>query len=247
MSPQEKRKECYDRFSDFVSYSVMAGVCIGLPLSHYNDASQCPTPIITWLCVQGGVYLAAVLKNLLNIMVVYCSSRPKAHKAVIDLLYACIILNFQFAWLVYGNTFHYSDANVQCRSLNTTLNSLWVLEMIIIAVGYLYFAVYGCAVCAISCLCCCLIMSVNNAHMQQVVNRIPYGQAVAGLKRTEFKNVSEKNKNMTECVICMQAFKEDDQIAELKCDERHYFHSACLEDWLKQKLECPLCKKPVSA
>jgi len=247
MSAQEKRKECYDRFSDFVSYSIMAGVCIGMPLSHYDEASKCPTPIITWLCVQGGIYLSSVLKNLAAIAVIYMSSCPKKHKATIDLLYLCVVLNFQFAWLIYGNTFHYSDVNVQCRAMNDTLNSLWILEMIILAVGYIYFAVYGCAFCVLSCVCCLMVNAANQAQMQEMVQRIPYGQAVAGLKRTEFKNVQEKNKNMKDCVICMQDFKEDDQIAELKCDERHYFHSACLEDWLKQKLECPLCKKPVSA
>jgi len=52
-------------------------------------------------------------------------------------------------------------------------------------------------------------------------------------------------KETKECIICMENFKDDDEIAELKCDYRHYFHSACLKDWLTRKPECPLCKKPV--
>lgn len=43
----------------------------------------------------------------------------------------------------------------------------------------------------------------------------------------------------------MEEYKDTDDVAELKCDQRHYFHSKCLADWLKRKLECPLCKKPV--
>ena len=63
-----------------------------------------------------------------------------------------------------------------------------------------------------------------------------------------FKSFKDMEKaNMQECVICMEEFKGNDQIAELKCDERHYFHAACLEDWLKRKLECPLCKRVVGA
>ena len=34
MTNEQKKKECYDRFTDFVSYSIIAGVCIGMPLSH---------------------------------------------------------------------------------------------------------------------------------------------------------------------------------------------------------------------
>lgn len=52
---------------------------------------------------------------------------------------------------------------------------------------------------------------------------------------------------MDQCAICLGDYTEKDEVAELKCDERHYFHAACLEDWLKRKPECPLCKKPVAA
>lgn len=51
---------------------------------------------------------------------------------------------------------------------------------------------------------------------------------------------------MEQCAICMDDYKDEDEIAELACDKRHYFHSKCLEDWLKRKLECPLCKTAVS-
>jgi len=51
---------------------------------------------------------------------------------------------------------------------------------------------------------------------------------------------------MKECVICIEMYKEDDEIAELNCDERHYFHAKCIEIWLKNKLICPLCKKDVN-
>lgn len=83
--------------------------------------------------------------------------------------------------------------------------------------------------------------------MNPVVQRIPYMNAVNQLNRKAFQNVDEKNKNMTECVICMCEFQAEDDIAELKCDQRHYFHTECLKDWLKRKLECPLCKKPIQS
>lgn len=246
MSEEQKKKECYDRFTDFVSYSIMAGVCIGMPLSHASESSLCMSPMVNWLCIQGGVYLAACLRNILVIMAIFCSKNPKSAKSIVDVCYLCLVLNFQFAWLIYGNTFHYSDENQNCRNLNSTLNSLWILEMIIIATGYLYFFGYGLVCCIISCFCCMLCTQGRSGQMDQMVDRVPYMAAVSSLNKKEFKDVSSKSKNMTECVICMNDFKEDDQIAELKCDERHYFHSACLEDWLKRKLECPLCKKPVA-
>lgn len=79
-----------------------------------------------------------------------------------------------------------------------------------------------------------------------MVGNIPYANAIAGLQKKKFENVQEKNKNMSECIICMEQYKPEDAIAELKCDERHYFHEACLEDWLKRKLNCPLCNRVVN-
>lgn len=164
-----------------------------------------------------------------------------------ELGYACLVLNFQFAWYVYGNTFHYTAQAMECRQLNPQMEQLWTLMMVIIAFGYLYFVVYGIVCCVLSCICCCVMCMApgQGNNTQEMVARIPYAQTIAGLNKKSFGNVREQAKNMKECVICSLEYKDDDTIAELKCDERHYFHQECLEEWLKRKLECPLCKKPV--
>jgi len=46
-----------------------------------------------------------------------------------------------------------------------------------------------------------------------------------------------------ECSICMEPFKEGhDYVTPLSCDARHFYHSDCIEEWLNNKNECPLCK-----
>ena len=40
------------------------------------------------------------------------------------------------------------------------------------------------------------------------------------------------------CVICQDNL--NNKYIKTVCD--HYFHKKCFEDWLKVKLECPLCK-----
>ena len=75
--------------------------------------------------------------------------------------------------------------------------------------------------------------------------RVPYINAIKNLTKKKFHAIDNKNRTMNECLICMNEYKDDDEVVELKCDERHYFHAECLESWLKRKLECPLCKKPV--
>jgi endogenous inhibitor of DNA gyrase (YacG/DUF329 family) len=46
------------------------------------------------------------------------------------------------------------------------------------------------------------------------------------------------------CAICIDALKTGQMVKALPyCS--HKFHSKCINDWLKQKLQCPLCKTKV--
>ena len=47
-----------------------------------------------------------------------------------------------------------------------------------------------------------------------------------------------------ECSICLGDFVSEDHVTPLPCDARHYFHTACIKDWARRKLHCPLCQKP---
>jgi hypothetical protein len=49
-----------------------------------------------------------------------------------------------------------------------------------------------------------------------------------------------------ECPICFAEFESSDEVRILRCPQRHYFHTACIDPWLlSQKNACPLCLTPV--
>ena len=119
--------------------------------------------------------------------------------------------------------------------------------MILLVMGYVYFLAYCCLCLGCSVLCCVFAANVSEAQREKVVGAIPYANAIKTLNKKAFSNVDHENQdNMKSCAICLMDYEETDEIAELRCDQRHYFHSACLQDWLKKKLECPLCKRPVN-
>lgn len=60
-----------------------------------------------------------------------------------------------------------------------------------------------------------------------------------------YSAVSEKGKEMEECIICTEQFKEDSEVCELGCNERHIFHANCITEWMKTSTTCPVCRMPV--
>ena len=45
------------------------------------------------------------------------------------------------------------------------------------------------------------------------------------------------------CVICRQDFEAGEDVPYLACE--HFFHSACLFNWLNQRATCPYCRATV--
>ena len=56
---------------------------------------------------------------------------------------------------------------------------------------------------------------------------------------------------MDSCLICMCPFQENDLIAILPCDIRHFFHTECIKSMIhidlerNKKTQCPLCKTDI--
>lgn len=48
----------------------------------------------------------------------------------------------------------------------------------------------------------------------------------------------------TDCVICLDEFREGEDLLELPC--KHLFHKGCVSKWLvERKKICPICKRDV--
>ncbi len=59
---------------------------------------------------------------------------------------------------------------------------------------------------------------------------------------SELKSLDKNDNCNSNCSICMDSYKEKDNIVMLKCN--HYYHEECIENWLcNQKVTCPICRK----
>lgn len=75
------------------------------------------------------------------------------------------------------------------------------------------------------------------------INRTLYDQQV---HRNPTANVALERRKVneheidTDCSICLQKYRENDEISTLRC--KHSFHYHCLEKWFHYKQICPLCR-----
>ena len=52
---------------------------------------------------------------------------------------------------------------------------------------------------------------------------------------------SKNEKEPINCAICQDVLKTGQMVKALPCT--HKYHSKCINEWLKVKLKCPLCKQ----
>ncbi|KAI3956435.1 hypothetical protein MKX01_016848 [Papaver californicum] len=70
------------------------------------------------------------------------------------------------------------------------------------------------------------------------------------LRQNSYKPVPADEKNIesgdddTKCTVCQEEYVEGDEVGKLRCD--HRYHVVCVQQWLRQKNWCPICKAPAA-
>lgn len=188
-----------------------------------------------WLGIIIGYYLWEFMMQMLQYHFVQKNGKENIAIMVIRFLGNA----FLFGWLVYGNCLYFQDVNQDFSSTNSGMR--WMMFFFII---FGYFEMFKCA-------CFCIILTIMLPFIIIAYRRaarpnwIPAPpKFVENLVKQRFN--PEQNQAFEQCAICLLDFQKDDEITPLPCDEKHYFHPDCIEQWLKNNNNCPLCKKPIT-
>ncbi|KAJ0719119.1 putative transcription factor C2H2 family [Helianthus annuus] len=57
------------------------------------------------------------------------------------------------------------------------------------------------------------------------------------------RNGDEEKEEEDVCAICLQEFEMSERCTTLEC--KHRYHQECIEKWLEQKNDCPICRAKV--
>ncbi|KAI3967876.1 hypothetical protein MKW92_018119 [Papaver armeniacum] len=84
--------------------------------------------------------------------------------------------------------------------------------------------------------------SVSTALTEETISKC--------LRRNCYKPVPADEKNIesgdddAKCTVCQEEYIEGDEVGKLRCD--HRYHVVCVQQWLRQKNWCPICKAPAA-
>jgi hypothetical protein len=80
-----------------------------------------------------------------------------------------------------------------------------------------------------------LLESVLNISFEEEKGMLRDENVSIEIKKEKFKdNVSG------ECCICCSKYMKNEEYIKLECG--HLFHSGCIEEWVKYKKNCPVCR-----
>ena len=74
-----------------------------------------------------------------------------------------------------------------------------------------------------------------STRILNTISRVKFSEDLFGARNDE-----------NACIICMETYKEDDTITRLRCHNNHFFHTNCIESWIRRGGNaCPVCKVPI--
>jgi len=91
--------------------------------------------------------------------------------------------------------------------------------------------------------------NVNNAYENRITNNNlntianNYNENVNSTSNLNLNKTKYKSKNEEKCIICQEMIIYNDEVIYLPCF--HFFHTNCIESWLRNKKNCPFCRRNI--
>ena len=198
-----------------------------------NKNAQCDISAKGWITVAMGSYLT----DFIAIMFQYHKLKVTRKENLPLMGVRFLILVFLTSWLIYGNVLYFNRGKPQDCD-----NGLRLCMFLLLLIGYFEMMKCFCISLLICVLVPLLVFSYRNAARPNWVPAAP--QFIQNLMEVHFN--PNQDKAQDDCPICYLKFEEKANIILLPCDEKHYFHSDCIKEWLKRNNSCPLCKKEIT-
>ncbi|KAL4571550.1 hypothetical protein LXL04_018311 [Taraxacum kok-saghyz] len=156
---------------------------------------------------------------------------------------------FFAVWFVVGNVWIFGD-----QSSSSDAPNLYRLSIVFLGISCIGYAMPF-ILCGM--ICCCFPCIVSVLGIREDMNQIRGASqnSINALPTHTFKSKEHDSGGVVEsgtekertisgedavCCICLAKYKDGDLLREIPCT--HFFHTECVDKWLKINASCPLCK-----
>ncbi|OMJ90058.1 hypothetical protein SteCoe_7637 [Stentor coeruleus] len=211
----------------YLSIKIIA--CLYIIFSNTQNTDK---PLESFIWIMVSVDLIYILKTLHGIFSSE-NNEPTSLKLTLDRLERLALAGYLVGH-IFGNVWFYT-----CPACSEQAPDLTDATLVLIILGYIYVSL-PCLTCC--CICMCLPVIIGVMIYLQPRQHPASEAAINKLQTIQFFDFEEENK---ECTICFCAYKENEEILKLKCDENHTFHPECLKKWLRINNACPICRSAI--
>lgn len=206
---------------------------------------NCGIPVKEWLMGFEILYFSRSSFQLIKIQVL---TNAYEWRTCYDIFAFCLCNGLMVGWIIYGFMIYYSEKNDCDRTTETAIFSS--IMFVLLFLGYVCIFLYMMLLCVSPCATICLgdrphrPLRLPAEHPDDIAQAEQVPAILVSLRKTQY----DPNKFHSEsaCAICYVDYKMDDVVTQLKCDKRHYFHTECLEGWIKKGHNiCPFCRAPI--
>jgi hypothetical protein len=245
VDPAERARKVY---VSFVLLAIWAAVEIPVVLLTlmWNLGNECDAPLKLWLGVME-------LRHVLFLGATYYQikqghTRP-ARMVGVAVNQFCSMGTL--VWILAGQIWLFDS--------ETCTNSAPGVFTISLALLVVFYGLLGLPVLALvlTCLCIPALYIIRRASgytpptagsSQTRIDEIPtriIGAATTGNGNdVENPDDSKEGSGSEECAVCMESFSAGDEVRVLPCN--HEFHVACVDQWLRMRSTCPLCRSNIT-
>jgi len=149
-------------------------------------------------------------------------------------------------WFIVGQTFVFGTSNCSKEVPALYQYSLALIILIYISIAFPYLLLIALCVCFPCVFLFLRLVSEPEGASEDVIRRLPSRkfQSSVSPESQESKQGSQQPRNgedIPSCAVCMENYVNGDELRSLPC--RHEFHTKCVDEWLKLRNTCPLCRK----
>ena len=147
-------------------------------------------------------------------------------KLVLTLLTPCL----SAGWWVYTLT-NLDMLTQHCYEPYPSFSLLVYFAIIVVIIPGAFLVL--CVLAFLVLFCPCITWLIGRALLDERERGLLKDRVIESLAHIRYDPA--KFKNQKTCCICFENFTEGDTITPLSCDIRHYFHSECITQWMKEK------------